>query len=201
MHASKTSQKRFEREIELVAQLRHPNVISIFNSGETRDGLLYYAMDYVRGKQFDQYVRDKRLSLEELLRLFAVTCDAVQYAHQRGVIHRDLKPGNVLVDTDGAPKILDFGLAKLIASSANTVLSMNDQIMGTLRYMSPEQASGNHDEVDTRTDVYSLGVMLYESMTGHPPYPVEGRLDQVISHITDCTSTTVAAFFPIATGW
>ena len=184
-YITKAERRRFEREIELVAQLKHPNVISIFDSGFTEDGRKYYAMDYVRGQRLHQYVRDKKLSLEQTLRLFATVCDAVQFAHQRGVIHRDLKPSNILVDAEGNPKILDFGLARSMSASAQTVVSMTQELLGTLPYMSPEQTRGDPDEIDTRTDVYALGVVLYELLTGKYPYPVTGNVVDVLRTITE----------------
>ena len=184
-YITKAERRRFEREIELVAQLKHPNIISIFDSGFTEDGRKYYAMDYVRGQRLHQYVRDKKLSLEQTLRLFATVCDAVQFAHQRGVIHRDLKPSNILVDADGNPKILDFGLARSMSASAHTAVSMTQELLGTLPYMSPEQTRGDPDEIDTRTDVYALGVILYELLTGKYPYPVTGNVMDVLRTITE----------------
>ncbi len=188
-HASMAAERRFEREIELVGQLRHPNIIGIFHSGTTPDGRRFYVMDYVRGTPLHQYVRDEKLPLEKTLSLFSSVCDAVQYAHHKGVIHRDLKPGNILVDSDGVPKILDFGLAKWAAGPIDTVVSLSEQVIGTLPYMSPEQARGNPDEIDTRTDIYALGVILYELLTGHYPYPVVGNVIEVLKHITDTPPT------------
>lgn len=184
-YITKAERRRFEREIELVARLKHPNIISIFDSGFTEDGRKYYAMDYVRGQRLHQHVRDKKLSLEKTLRLFATVCDAVQFAHQRGVIHRDLKPSNILVDAEGNPKILDFGLARSMSASAQTVVSMTQELLGTLPYMSPEQTRGDPDEIDTRTDVYALGVILYELLTGKYPYPVTGNVVDVLRTITE----------------
>jgi serine/threonine protein kinase len=184
-YITKAERRRFEREIELVVQLKHPNIISIFDSGFTEDGRKYYAMDYVRGQRLHRYVRDKKLSLEQTLRLFATVCDAVQFAHQRGVIHRDLKPSNILVDAEGNPKILDFGLARSMSASAHTAVSMTQELLGTLPYMSPEQTRGDPDEIDTRTDVYALGVILYELLTGKYPYPVTGNVMDVLRTITE----------------
>ncbi|HVP11128.1 MAG TPA: tetratricopeptide repeat protein, partial [Phycisphaerae bacterium] len=188
-YASPLAKRRFEREIELVAQLKHANVITVFDSGLTADGRQYCIMDYVHGRRLDQHVREKRLPLEETLALFAIICDAVMYAHQRGIIHRDLKPSNILVDADGSPKILDFGMAKQMTSAAETLASMTGQVFGTLPYLSPEQAGGNPEEVDTRTDIYALGVILYHLLTGKYPYPVEGQLTDVLRHITETPPT------------
>ncbi|HEY3242326.1 MAG TPA: serine/threonine-protein kinase [Phycisphaerae bacterium] len=187
--ASASTKRRFEREVDLVAQLKHPNIITIFDSGMTADGRLFFAMDYVRGVPLRDYVRDNKLTLEQTLKLFGQVCEAVQYAHQKGVIHRDLKPSNILVDSDGAPKVLDFGLAKQMAAPVDTVMSMTGHVLGTLPYMSPEQARGNPDHIDTRTDVYALGVILYELLTGHYPYPVVGVVDEVLRHIKDTPPT------------
>ncbi|MBU0616398.1 MAG: protein kinase [Planctomycetes bacterium] len=188
-YASASAQKRFEREIELVAQLRHPNIISIFHSGTTSGGHPFYVMDYVRGLPLQEYVRSKNLALEETLELFLTVCEAVQHAHQRGVIHRDLKPTNIVVDENGTPRILDFGLAKPLSAPAPSLISISQEIIGTLPYMSPEQASGNSDAIDTRTDVYSLGVILYELLTGRRPYPVEGPIADVLRHISETQPT------------
>lgn len=183
--ASRMARRRFEREIELVAQLRHPNIISIFDSGFLENGARFYVMDYVHGDPLDHFVRVRKLSLEDTLRLFVVVCDAVQHAHQKGVIHRDIKPSNVLIDRRGVPRILDFGLAKPLGAPAETLVSVGHEIIGTLPYMSPEQAGGRSDEIDIRTDVYSLGVVLYQLLTGKPPYPVDGRVPDVLRHISE----------------
>ncbi|MCH7704668.1 MAG: serine/threonine protein kinase [Planctomycetes bacterium] len=188
-YASRSARKRFEREIEIVGQLRHTNIINIFHAGVTDEGHQYCVMDYVRGTPLHQYVRAKKLSLKEMLRLFITVCDGVQHAHQKGVIHRDLKPANILVDTAGAPKVLDFGLAKQLVDPIESLVTMTGQIVGTLPYMSPEQAKGNPDEIDTRTDIYALGIILYELLTGRFPYPVEGQIVELLKHITETPPT------------
>jgi serine/threonine protein kinase len=183
--------RMFRREAESLARLKHPNIAAIYESGHTDDGHDYFAMELVRGATLDQWLasRPKRLDEAELdlrLRLFETICDAVHYAHQRGVIHRDLKPSNIIVteedvsSTAGAKgralpslKILDFGLARITDSDiAATLVSEIGVIKGTLPYMSPEQARGDVAVIDVRADVYALGVILYELLTGSRPYDV-----------------------------
>jgi hypothetical protein len=135
------------------------------------------------------YVKHEKLTLEAALALFAAVCDALQYAHQRGVIHRDLKPTNILVDATGSPRILDFGLAKSLAAPTETVVSITQGWFGTLPYMSPEQARGEADKVDVRTDIYALGVVLFELLTGQYPYPVAGQIADVVRHIGETAPT------------
>ena len=146
--AGPESKRRFEREIALVGSLRHQNIVPIFDSG-VAEGRFYYAMEYVRGEPLSVYVQRRKLSVDDTLRLFRKVCEAVDYAHQRGVIHRDLKPSNILVDENGEPYVLDFGLAKTggteIEGDSETQsmpVSVTGQVMGTLAYMSPEHAAG-----------------------------------------------------------
>ena len=190
--ASDIAKKRFEREIELVASLKHPNIVSIFDSGVAPDGRQYYIMDFVRGLSLHHHVRDKKLSLNQTLLLFIDVCNAVNHAHQHGIIHRDLKPSNVMVTGEGSPRVLDFGLAKWLAAPVSTLVSQAGQVLGTIPYMSPEQIKGDPDDVDIRSDVYSLGIMLYELLTGTHPYPTTGEFSQVFQHITDTSPTSLS---------
>ncbi len=185
--ADATELARFEREIDVLSRINHPHVVAIHDRGLTA-GHAYYVMDYIAGKALDAHVAGAELSNEELLRLFVKVCDAVNVAHLRGVIHRDLKPGNIRVDIEGEPRILDFGLAKLAQDAAGGSsalgMTMTGQFVGSLPWASPEQAEGKSEMIDLRTDVYSLGVILYQLLTGQFPYPVVGRVNDVIRHIT-----------------
>jgi len=168
---SKHRLRLFRQEVQTLARLNCPNIAAIYGAGSVEDGRHYFAMELVRGVPLTEYIRQRRPSLAEHLRLFRKVCDAVHYAHQRGVIHRDLKPSNILVDENGNPKVLDFGLARIEdADEAAGRADESGRLMGTLPYMSPEQVDGRADEIDTRTDIYSLGVILYETLTGQLPY-------------------------------
>ncbi len=187
--------QRFEREIEVVAALRHPFIVTVYDSGITDDGRLFFAMEYVEGRPLDEFVQEQRaanrqpLSLAEALRLFCDICDGVNHAHQRGVIHRDLKPGNILIDADRHPHIVDFGLAKAVGYdsvvSQASVVTAAGQFMGTLAYAAPEQFRGDPDVIDVRTDVYALGVILYELLTGRLPHPPGASLNETIRAVLD----------------
>lgn len=177
---------RFAQEVKILGELRHPLIVTIHDSGVYGD-LPYFIMDYVEGWPLDQFVARERPAQSELLRLFAQICEAVNAAHLRGVIHRDLKPGNIRIDRERRPRVLDFGLAKLVreadeASSAQA-RTLTGQFVGSLPWASPEQARGQHDRVDLRTDVYSLGVVLYQLLTGAFPYDISGSLDMTLRNI------------------
>ena len=164
----------FQREIQTLARLKHPCIAAIYEAGSTEQGHHFFAMELVRGAPLTAYVARRELPQNQRLELFRRICEGIHYAHQRGVIHRDMKPGHVLVEADGSPKILDFGLARMIdpQDRDGTVSTRVGGIQGTLPYMSPEQVRGRPDEIDVRTDVYSLGVILYELLTGRLPYDV-----------------------------
>ncbi len=166
---------RFESERQTLAQMSHPAIATVHDAGYAPDGRPYFAMELVDGVAIDRYLRENRLSLRETLELLINVCRGVQHAHQRGVIHRDLKPSNILVvEQDGrpSPKIIDFGIAKS-GSAVDADLTQAGQLIGTLRYMSPEQADSMGLDVDTRTDVYALGTIFYELLTGTHPLNIE----------------------------
>jgi len=165
--------RRFKNERQILASLQHDNIASLLDGGTTENGLPYLIMEYIDGKPVDEYCDSRRLTIPERLRLFQSICAAVQYAHQNLVVHRDIKPGNILVTPDGVPKLLDFGIAKLLDpqlyfQTADPTLALRPM---TPEYASPEQIRG--ESITTSSDIYSLGVVLYLLLTGHPPYRVD----------------------------
>lgn len=164
---------RFEAERQALAMLSHPNIARVFHAGITEAGFPYFAMEYVRGPTLTQYCDEHRLSIAQRLELFLQVCQAVQYAHQKGIIHRDLKPNNILValvDDRPVPKVIDFGTVKSVHQlTSRTIYTRMGSVMGTPQYMAPEQAGGADLDIDTRADIYSLGVVLYELLTGTLP--------------------------------
>ena len=181
--------ERFAREARSLARLNHPNIVSIFDSGES-DGLFYFIMEFVDGTNLRQSLQAKQISPPEALAIVPVICDALQYAHDMGIVHRDIKPENVLLDKKGRVKIADFGLAKLInPTTPDVALTQTGLMMGTPKYMAPEQVE-RPTEVDHRADIYSLGVVFYEMLTGELPLgrfalpsqrvQIDVRLDEVV---------------------
>src|SRR5712672_3685427 len=168
---------RFEAERQALALMDHPNIAKVFDAGATASGRPYFVMELVRGMKITEYCDHKSLTTEERLGLFVQVCRAIQHAHQKGVIHRDIKPSNILVTTteegSALPVVIDFGIAKATTNQRltdRTLFTAFEMLIGTPAYMSPEQADISGVEVDTRTDVYSLGVLLYELLTGSPPF-------------------------------
>ncbi|MBU0637972.1 MAG: serine/threonine-protein kinase [Planctomycetes bacterium] len=207
--AQETQRRRFEREIDLIATLRHPNIVQLYDSGVTDSDNPYYVMEFIAGVGLDEYARcgpnttspapataraettrpaqPGVFDVRQTLHLFARICDAINYAHQRGVIHRDIKPSNIRVDPEGQPHVLDFGLAKSVPGplgvEAGAEMSLTGEFMGSLPWASPEQTEGLPDKIDIRTDVYSLGVVLYQLLTGRFPYTVVAGLREVLDSI------------------
>ncbi len=175
---SKEVVARFEAERQALALMDHRNVARVLDAGTTEKGRLYFAMEYVAGAPITEYCDRNKLTLRERLEVFSTVCDAIQHAHQNAIIHRDIKPSNVLVaEQDGAPvaKVIDFGVAKAIAHrlTSKTIHTVSGQLIGTPAYMSPEQAEMSNERIDTRTDIYSLGMLLYELLAGCLPFDVE----------------------------
>ena len=159
--------ERFRHERQILASLDHPNIARLYDGGTTDDGIPYLVMELVEGTPIDQYCDEHDLGVNERLQLFTQVCAAIQYAHQRLVIHRDIKPSNILVTADGVPKLLDFGIAKILDPSGGTEATIVMPM--TPEYASPEQICNG--TITTATDVYSLGVVLYRLLTGKSPYP------------------------------
>jgi eukaryotic-like serine/threonine-protein kinase len=182
--------RRFEQESQALGRLQHPGIAQIYEAGTADTGFgpqPYFAMEFIRGETLRDYAETKHLSLSQKMELMVKICEAVHHAHQRGLIHRDLKPGNILVDETGQPKILDFGVARAMDSDAQAATghTVSGQLVGTLAYMSPEQVLADPLELDTRSDVYALGVILYELLAGRLPYQISQKLPEALQTIRE----------------
>ncbi|MCH8147087.1 MAG: serine/threonine protein kinase [Planctomycetes bacterium] len=177
---SRSALRRFEYESQLLARLRHPGIAQVYDAGTHRDGdvtVPFFAMEYIGGaKSVTDYAKEKTLGTRERMALFANVCEAVHHGHQKGIIHRDLKPSNILVDSSGQVKIIDFGVARSTDSdmAITTLQTGVGQLIGTLQYMSPEQCAAAPHDIDTRSDVYALGVVFYEMLCERMPYDLKG---------------------------
>src|SRR5258706_5904993 len=174
---SKNVIARFEAERQALALMDHQSICHVLDAGATESGRPYFAMELVKGVKLTDYCDQHSLSLDARLELLIQVCDAIQHAHQKGIIHRDIKPSNILVtagrDGKPAPKVIDFGIAKAITGQQltdKTIFTAYEMLIGTPAYMSPEQAALGITDVDTRTDIYSLGVLLYELLTSTTPF-------------------------------
>ena len=165
--ATKAHLKRFRLEAEAAASLDHPCIVPIYEVGE-RDGQCYFSMKFVEGGQLDEVVKHTPMSIRQAVELIAKVARTVHYAHEHGILHRDIKPGNILLDAKGEPHLTDFGLARLVESESTVTRTL--EVLGTPSYMAPEQAAGNNAKLTSATDVYGLGAVLYQLLTGHPPF-------------------------------
>src|SRR6202008_4984937 len=165
--ATEAHLKRFRLEAEAAARLDHPCIVPIYEVAE-RDGQCYFSMKFVEGGQLDEVVKRAPMSIRQAVELIAKVARTVHYAHEHGILHRDIKPGNILLDAKGEPHLTDFGLARLVETESTGTRTL--EVLGTPSYMAPEQAVGNNAAFSSATDVYGLGAVLYQLLTGHPPF-------------------------------
>ncbi len=201
------TRRRFETEAQILGRLQHSGIAQIFEAGSTTTefGIQpYFAMELVEGVSLDRFIRERAPDVEDRVRLIVRICDALEHAHQKGVVHRDLKPSNILVDRSGQPKVLDFGVARLADADGGHVASLRTsegEIVGTLAYMSPEQASGRSDEVDHRSDVYALGLIAYEILVERRALDLSGRsLTEAIRAVHEETPRPLGSIAPRLAG-
>ena len=189
--------RRFEQEAQALGRLHHPGIAQIYEAGSADAGSgaqPFFAMELIHGKPLVEYANGHKRNTRQRLELMIQVCDGVQHAHQRGIIHRDLKPGNILVDESGQPKILDFGLARATDSDAQATRQTDiGQLLGTLAYMSPEQVLADPLALDTRSDVYALGVILYELLSGKLPYTLSRQLDEAVRTIRETDAAPLSS--------
>ena len=188
--ASKAHLQRFRREAEAAASLEHPGIVPIHEVGE-RDGSCYFSMKFVEGGQLDAVATREPMPIRRAVELIAKVARTVQYAHEHGILHRDIKPGNILLDAKGEPHLTDFGLARLVETESTMTRTLD--VLGTPSYMAPEQAMGNNAAVSSATDVYGLGAVLYQLLTGQPPF-AGGATYETIKLLLDTEPRPTAPF-------
>ena len=185
--ATEAHLKRFRREAEAAASLEHSGIVPIYEVGE-REGACYFSMKFVEGGQLDEVVRREPMPIRQAAELIAKVARTVHYAHEHGILHRDIKPGNILLDKNGEPHLTDFGLARLVETEST--LTRTKDLMGTPSYMAPEQAVGNNAQITRATDVYGLGAVLYQLLTGHPPFAGGTTYETIKLLLGDRAATT-----------
>ena len=196
--------RRFELEAQALGRLQHPGIAQIYEAGTAQTAFgqqPYFAMEYIDGPTLLEYTTEKELTTRQRMKLIALICEAVHHAHQRGIIHRDLKPRNILVTDHGQPKILDFGVARVTDSDAKATRQTDlGQLIGTLAYMSPEQVLADPEELDARSDVYALGIIMYEVLSGQLPYNIATKLHEAVQVIRDEEPTRLSSINRIYRG-
>jgi tetratricopeptide (TPR) repeat protein len=196
--ASAAQRARFEREVEVVAALRHPAIVTLYESGISRRGEPWFAMEFVEGERLDEHLRRTGAGPREIAAIMRRIADGVAYAHRRGVIHRDLKPGNILIDPDGSPRLLDFGLARATperdAHDPRSSSTLAGEFVGTFAYAAPEQLAGDPTAIDSRCDLYALGVVLYEALAGKRPFEGAKSIGELVLQKTTQTPRRPSGF-------